>query len=386
MPLVVQKYGGTSVNTPEKREKVLERIIAAKDSGNDVVVVVSAMGRKGEPYATDTLLDMLKEVGPAPTGKTKDLLASCGEIISACVVAHALKEKGYNAVPMTGFQAGIVTDSSFTNADAVRVDPERIIMSLKEGNIVVAAGFQGITEDMEVTTLGRGGSDTTALILGGALEADLVEIYTDVPGVAFTDPRLVPNVPFLKSIDFAPMYALARAGAKVIHLRAVKNAINFNRPFIIRSTFSDEPGTLIGKPGESFNGIYGIALLKDINIVRLKKAANEDFWKKFAVDELFFKTDNKGISLAVQVDDILEETRGISYTMDGECSLVTAVWDSRLTGVADAAESQLKDNGLDIIEFYEIENGRAWALPKNQAVDAIRALVEYSIPGEAAAV
>lgn len=386
MPLVVQKYGGTSVNTPEKREKVLERIITAKDSGNDVVVVVSAMGRKGEPYATDTLLDMLKEVGPTPTGKTKDLLASVGEIISACIVAHALQEKGYSAEPMTGFQAGIFTDSSFTNADAVRVNPEKIKKSLKQGNIVVAAGFQGITEDMEVTTLGRGGSDTTALILGGALEADLVEIYTDVPGVAFTDPRLVPNVPFLKSIGFNPMYVLARAGAKVIHLRAVKNAINFNRPFVIRSTFSDEPGTLIGQAGEDFNGVYGIALLKDINIIKLKKYADEAFWKRFALDEMFFKSDQEGLSLAVQAEDIPLEAGGTSYTMSGECNLVTAVWDSQKRGMAVALDSVLKENGFDIIEFYEIENGASWAMPKNQAVDAIRLLVEFSIPGKVEAV
>jgi aspartate kinase len=214
MPLVVQKYGGTSVNSLEKRQKVLERITAARDDGNDVVVVVSAMGRKGEPYATDTFLDLLQEIGPGPTGRNKDLLASCGEVISACLVAHALKVRGYAAEAMTGFQAGIVTDGVFTNAEAVRVDPQKIRKSLLQGNIVVAAGFQGVTEDLEITTLGRGGSDTTALLLGGALGADLVEIYTDVPGVAFTDPRLVPGVPFLKSIDFTSMYTLARAGAK----------------------------------------------------------------------------------------------------------------------------------------------------------------------------
>lgn len=385
MPLVVQKYGGTSVNTPEKRQKVLDRITAARDKGNDVVVVVSAMGRKGEPYATDTLLDMLKEIGSDPTGKTKDLLASCGEIISACIVAHALKARGYAAEAMTGFQAGIVTDSSFTNADTVRVNPERIKRSLQQGNIVVAAGFQGVTEEMEVTTLGRGGSDTTALILGGTLEADLVEIYTDVPGVAFTDPRLVPNAPFLKSIDFAPMYTLARAGAKVIHLRAVKNAINFNRPFVIRSTFSEEPGTLIGQPGESFNGLYGTALLKDINIIRLKKSANEAFWKKLALDEMFFKSNEEGFSLAVQTEDIPPEAGGTKYTLTGECSLVTVVWDFRKGITADIINSLLKEKGLDVIEFYAVQNGGSWALPKGQAVEAIRLLAEYSISSEAQA-
>ena len=243
MAIIVQKFGGTSVNTVEKRERVLDKIISAKEKGYDVVVVVSAMGRKGEPYATDTFLDMLTEIGPAVQPRTMDLLASCGEIISTCLVAHALERRGYKAVPLTGFQAGIRTDRNFTNAEICRIDTTRIVKSLEDGWIVVVAGFQGISEDFDITTLGRGGSDTTAIALGGALGAELVEIYTDVPGVAFIDPRVIPDTPYLKSIDFYPLHVLARAGAKVVHHRAVQTAITYNTPFLVRSTFSNEVGT-----------------------------------------------------------------------------------------------------------------------------------------------
>lgn len=374
MPVIVQKFGGTSVNTLEKRDKVLAKVIAAKDQGFDVVVVVSAMGRKGEPYATDTFLDMLQEIGPNPSPKTKDLLTSCGEIITTCMVAHALEQKGYKACPMTGFQAGIMTDRNFTNGEVVNIEPNKIRKALDEGNVVVVAGFQGWTEEKDITTLGRGGSDTTAIALGGALGADMVEIYTDVPGIAFTDPRLLAEAPFIEKIDFYPMYILARAGAKVIHPRAVKAAITYDRPFTVRSTFSDGEGTLIGKPGQSVGGLYGAAVLKDVHLVTLKGQDDQGFWRQRSVDELFYQKDDEGVFLAVQVIPETETDKQSTYTATDACDLVTFMWDEDMDISPAKIKNILEENGVLIKGYFKIESGGAWAVPAKGAALAIQAV------------
>jgi len=379
MPVIIQKYGGTSVNSPEKRDKILAKVTAARDRGFDVVVVVSAMGRKGEPYATDTFLDMLAEIGPHPTPQTRDLLASCGETISTCLVAHALEEKGYKASPLTGFQAGITTDSNFTNAEVVHIDPKKVRKTLNEGKIAVVAGFQGWTEEMDITTLGRGGSDTTAIALGGVLGAELVEIYTDVPGIAFTDPRLLPEAPFIDKIDFYPMYILARAGAKVVHPRAVKTAISYNRPFVVRSTFSDGGGTLIGEPGPSIGGLYGAAVLKDVILVTLKEQDKLGFWKQKAVDELFYQNTDAGILMAVQTTAGPETIGPNACTVTGICDLVTFMWDKDMNINPERITTLLEQKGMVIKGFFRIDSGGSWAVPANEAASAVGAVFnEYN--------
>jgi len=379
LSIVVQKFGGTSVNTPEKREKVLDKIIAAKEKGHDVVVVVSAMGRKGEPYATDTLLDLLVQVGSEPAKNTKDLLASCGEIITTCIMAQAVEQRGYKALPMTGFQAGIITDDNFTNAEVIRVETANIKNKLNQGYIVIVAGFQGITERMEITTLGRGGSDTTALALGGALGAAEVIIYTDVPGVAFTDPRLIPTAPFLKAIGFSPMYTLARAGAKVIHLRAVKAAINFSCPFYIRSTFTEDLGTLVGQPGESFNGIFGLAVCKDMSLVRLQKIWPRDQVKKLAVDELFYKEDSAECWLAVQGDPCATQLGEYQCLVTKNLALITIAWDEGNQLTIGEISQLLQKQGIQIAESFEFPGGGSWLIPEEQNVKALQALYDYAL-------
>lgn len=374
MAIVVQKFGGTSVNTPEKREKVLDKIVAAKQKGQDVVVVVSAMGRQGEPYATDTFLDLLTQVGPNPALPTQDLLASCGEIITTCIMAHALEQRGYKALAMTGFQAGIITDDNFTNAEVKRVETGNILKKLNEGYIAIVAGFQGITENMEITTLGRGGSDTTALALGGALGATEVIIYTDVPGVAFTDPRLIPGVPFIKTIDFTPMHTLARAGAKVIHRRAVKAAMNFKCPFYIRSTFTEELGTLVGQPGDSFNGVYGLAVLKDVSLLKCQVS----LIKKLALDELFYKENTNGCCLAVPKQITSSEIKDFQCSVTEGLELITMVWagDSDLT--VEKVCSLLGQQGIHVVENFELAEGGSWLIPTAQSAQALRILFAYS--------
>lgn len=378
MAIVVQKFGGTSVNTPEKREKVLDRIVAAKKSGHDVVVVVSAMGRQGEPYATDTFLDLLTQVGPNASQQTKDLLTSCGEIITTCIMAHAMELRGYKAIAMTGFQAGIITDDNFTNAEVIRVETANILSKLNEGYIAIVAGFQGVTEKMEITTLGRGGSDTTALALGGALGAAEVIIYTDVPGVAFTDPRLIPTAPFMKTIDFNPMYTLARAGAKVIHLRAVKAAINFNCPFYIRSTFTEDEGTLVGQPGESFNGVYGLSVLKDISLIMIQDQMQGRMIKKLAVDELFYKEDSTGCSLAVPNALINPEVKKLQCSVTGELELITMAWSVESNLTSDKVRLLLEQQGINVVECFGFAEGGSWLIPTAQSAQALAILFAYS--------
>lgn len=246
MALIVQKFGGSSLNNFENRIKAVKKIIKAKKEGHDVVVVVSAMGRKNDPYATDTLLDLIYQHSNNVNLRNTDLLLSCGEIISAVIIAAMLENEGYQSVALTGFQAGIITDDNFGNAEVIDVKTDNIKRLLKEGKIPVITGFQGITKDFEITTLGRGGSDISAVVIGGYLNADKVEIYTDVPGVAVMDPSICPYAKFLKNISFDEMINMAVCGARVMHPKAVEFAKRFNLPFYVKSTFSEEEGTLVG--------------------------------------------------------------------------------------------------------------------------------------------
>lgn len=231
---------------------------------------------------------------------------ACGEIISAAVMASYIEAQGVKAEAMTGFQAGIVTTADFGNADIIKVDPAPITEKVKEGKVVVVAGFQGRTEKDEITTLGRGGSDTTAVVLGGYLKADLVEIYTDVPGIAVTDPRIIPEAPFIPSISFDEVIIMAESGAKVIHPRAVRAAKEFNIPLRIKSTFHESEGTLIGSE-ESDLPISGISLQRDLTIAKFagKKEFTDGEIKKFhklSKDETVY-TNDAGERVIVIDDD-----------------------------------------------------------------------------------
>lgn len=374
MPIVVQKFGGTSVNTAEKRARVLDLIIKAKQSGNDVVVVVSAMGRKGEPYATDTFLGLLEEVGPGASLRTKDLLASCGEVISACVVAHALEQRGYQSLAMTGFQAGIKTSEGFTNADILDINPQKIHSALKSGFIVVVAGFQGITENLDVTTLGRGGSDTTAIALGGALGATMVEIYTDVPGVAFSDPRLLPEAPYLSCIDFEPLYIMSCAGAKVVHHRAIKTAVLYKMPFMVKSTFSDEEGTLVGRKGENFGGLYGIAAMKGVCFLQAADSDEHRFWRNLCLDDLFYKKEAGGVSLVALNDKINAAAVNGNYACREEGELVTTVWEPGSGITADTILTVMRGMRIKPRAFFNLPLGGAWVVPTGSSQEIVQSI------------
>ena len=243
MGLIVQKYGGSSVADAEGMKRVANRIVAAKRDGNQVVVVVSAMGD-----TTDELIDLAKQITPIPSGRELDMLLTAGERISMALLAMAITNLGHEARSFTGSQAGVITTSAHGRARIIDVTPGRIQEALAEGAIAIVAGFQGISQDTkDVTTLGRGGSDTTAVALAAALEADVCEIYTDVDGIFSADPRVVPTARKLKTVTYEEMLELAASGAKVLHLRCVEYARRYDLPIHVRSSFTTNEGTWVVK-------------------------------------------------------------------------------------------------------------------------------------------
>ena len=241
MPIVVQKYGGSSLADAESIKRVARRITETKKAGNDVVVAVSAMGD-----TTDELLDLATEVSPLPPARELDMLMTAGERISMALVAMAISDLGYTARSFTGSQAGVITTAVHGNAKIIDVTPGRITEAISKGHIVIVAGFQGVSQDTkEITTLGRGGTDTTAVALAAALKADVCEIYTDVDGVFTADPRIVPAARKIPRISNEEMLELAACGSKVLHLRSVEYARRFDMPIHVRSSFSHKEGTLV---------------------------------------------------------------------------------------------------------------------------------------------
>jgi len=254
----VLKFGGTSLGTPEARAQAAMRVISAKEQGFSPVVVVSAIGRKGSPYATDSLIQELKDIDPTtkPDAREMDLLLACGEILSAVIFSQTLRSLGHPAVSFRGGQAGIRTDGVYGNARIVSINPKRVFEVIEEGNIPVICGFQGVfvPEDGppggELTTLGRGGSDTTAAAMGAALSASAVEIFTDVDGVKTADPDFVPTAPTLRRVSYEEVAEIAHLGAKVLHPRAAEVAMNFKIPLWVKNTFGQDEGTEIVSSSE----------------------------------------------------------------------------------------------------------------------------------------
>ena len=241
MSLIVQKFGGSSVADAESIKRVAKRIVETRKAGNDVVVAVSAMGD-----TTDELIDLAHEVTPMPDPREMDMLLTTGERISMALLAMAIKSMGVDARSYTGSQAGMITDARHGSARIVDVTPTRLREALDEGAIVIVAGFQGFNRDTkDITTLGRGGSDTTAVALAAALGADVCEIYTDVDGIFTADPRIVPNARRLDTVSFEEMLEMAACGAKVLMLRCVEYARRYNVPIHVRSSYTDRPGTIV---------------------------------------------------------------------------------------------------------------------------------------------
>ena len=264
MHLIVQKYGGSSVAGAAKIKNVARRIVGAHDAGHQVVVVVSAMGD-----TTDDLIKLAYRINEFPDKRELDVLLSTGEVVASTLLAMALHNQGHQAISLSGFQAGIRTDNSYSRARITSIDPARIVKELEKGNIVIVAGFQGITEDLDITTLGRGGSDTTAVALAAALKAERCERYTDVDGIYTTDPRLLPEARKLKDISYEEMLEMVTYGFRAIHPRAVELGELYNVPILVASSFNNHPGTLIHKEVsmEIRNKVRGIA--HDLDVAKI---------------------------------------------------------------------------------------------------------------------
>jgi aspartate kinase len=352
MRIVVQKFGGTSVAEPKTREMAAQKIINAQKSGFKSVVVVSAMGRRGEPYATDTLIDFVQDIYRDTHPREMDIIMSVGEIISAVVMANTLRSKGYDAVAVTGRQAGILTDENHGNADILEVRPDFIFHILEKGKIPVVAGFQGSTESGEITTLGRGGSDTTAAVLGEALKAESIEIYTDVDGIMTADPRIVANASMLRYISYSEIFQIADQGAKVIHPKAVEIAMRSGIPVIIKNTMTNSPGTVISshlgrkqlaqsrKSGQLITGIAHITGRTQITIETMGMEDQNDILVRFAdngisidiinifPDKMVFTIEGYATKKAME---ILKEREKPCRIIEN-CSKISAVGD-RMRGV-----------------------------------------------------
>ncbi|WP_026889233.1 aspartate kinase [Clostridium beijerinckii] len=368
MKVVVQKFGGTSVSTEENRKKVIEKVKNAIKEGYSPVVVVSAMGRKGQPYATDTLLSLINDKFKNANKLAQDLLMTCGEIISSVVMSNDLYNAGIDAVPLTGGQAGILTDNNFTDATCIEVKPKKILELVSQGRIPVVTGFQGMTENGYLTTLGRGGSDTTASILGVALKASAIEIYTDVDGIMTADPRIVENANLIDVISYSEVFQLADKGATVIHPKAVEVAMEGNIPILIKNTMSNSKGTLINNFGDKGNDriMTGIASQKNRIQISIRAVENQGNAKYKNVLDLLAANKisldlinifpNEQIFTINQVDkEILENVlnnANLKYTLIDNCSKV-AVIGSRMKGIPGVMAKIIKalsDNNIEVLQ------------------------------------
>lgn len=264
MALIVQKYGGSSVGSVERIQAVAKRVCDTAKAGNSVVVVVSAMGK-----TTDGLVKLANDISPRPSRREMDMLLSTGEQVSIALVSMALQEIGQPAISLTGAQVGIVTEAEHTRARILHIATDRIEKCLEEGRVVVIAGFQGIssTEELEITTLGRGGSDTSAVAIAAALSAEKCEIYTDVPGILTTDPRLVPQAQLMAEVTSDEMLELASLGAKVLHPRAVEIARNYGVQLVVRSSWTNHPGTVVNSPDPKPRSLINLEIARPVDDV-----------------------------------------------------------------------------------------------------------------------
>lgn len=308
MGLIVQKFGGTSVGSVEEIENVASRVIEEKERGNDVVVVVSAMGK-----TTDQLVKMAEEISENPSKREMDMLLTTGEQLTISLLTMALIEKGYSAISYTGWQAGITTEEVHGNARILNIETEKIQSQLENGKIVVVAGFQGKTAKDEITTLGRGGSDTTAVALAAALKAKKCDIYTDVTGVFTADPRVIKNARKLNAISYDEMLELATLGAGVIHPRAVEFAKNYQVPLEVRSSTEKESGTRLEEEVSLEENliVHGLAFEDQITRVSINGLSNS----LNSLPNVFKTLANENINVDIIIQNFSNERTNLSFSI-----------------------------------------------------------------------
>ncbi len=399
MRIIVQKFGGTSVATEEARVAAKDKILQAIEKGYSPVVVVSAMGRRGAPYATDTLIDVLKEANISVNVREMDVMMCCGEIISSCVMAATLQRFGLNAQALTGGQAGIITDSQFGAARIKNINTDNLIHLLESGITPVVCGFQGMTEmNRKFTTLGRGGSDTTGAALGAALKAEFVEIYTDVDGIMTADPRIVKEANILDVVSYSEVCQMANNGAKVIHPRAVEIAMRNNLPMYVKSTFSDAPGTLITASGHNLtvgdvpiNEKVASSIAHELDLTQFRVAL--DPLDVAAGRQLFGDLAKAGISVgclnlsekeamfavfdkdAQRTEETLKAAK-FSYQKNEDCAKVTVVGSAMggLPGVMATFVAALAEKNIAILQTMDSDITIAAIIKRENVVEAVTAL------------
>lgn len=396
MKIIVQKFGGTSVKDEDGRKYARMHIQNALDEGYKSVVVVSAMGRKGDPYATDTLLSLIGGNKSKISKRELDLLLSCGEAISSVVFTDMLLSSGIKATSLTGAQAGFQTNDDYTNAKIVEMNCKRLLAELEENDVVVVAGFQGAAKNGDTTTIGRGGSDTSAAALGAALKSEWIDIFTDVEGIMTADPRIAENARPLSVVTYNEVCNLAYQGAKVIHPRAVEIAMQAKVPIRIRSTYSERPGTLVTSLNRSNalsdirdRTVTGIAHLAPITQIKVgakkdqynlqtevfKSMANE----KISVDFINISPNGVVYTVADDMSDKAEEILkklGYEPEIKRKCAKVSVVG-AGITGVPGITAkivTALSENGIQILQSAD-SHTTIWVLVKQEdLVIAVNAL------------
>ena len=390
--IVVQKFGGTSVANFEKMAEVCEIVKKTKETGNDVVIVVSAMGRKGDPYATDTLLGLLEQVTNNPTDREKDMLMSCGEIISSTLMASMLTANGVEAVAFTGSQAGMMTNGVYSDAKIKDIDPSRIKRELEDGKVVVVAGFQGGDDRGDINTLGRGGSDTSAVALGKALGCKYVEIYTDVDGIMTADPRVEPDAKVLDYIDYEEVFQMADKGAKVIHPRAVQIAKDGNITLAIKNTLNPSyEGTKICSVKNIENDGFEccckeerFAVANKRDIVQIKIKDNGTFTdilsemeeKNISMDMINFFIGEKAFVIDEKDKDSLEKILKDNYEIKTNCAKVTLIGSSMtgIPGVMSKVARGLKEAEIPLLQTSDSSMTISCLVDENDMEKAVHAI------------
>lgn len=403
MQIIVQKFGGTSVKSKENRKYVIEHIKDALKKDYKLVVIVSALGRKPDPYATDSLLELVNYPATNNTDREIDLLMSCGETIASIVLSNELKENQIKATALTGSQAGLVTNSDFNQAKIKKVRPRRILQELETHNVVVVSGFQGATEDGEITTIGRGGSDTSAAAFGAALEAESIEIFTDVNGIMTADPRIVKSAHPLDVVTYTEICNLAYQGAKVVHPRAVEIAMQAEIPIRVRSTYTKDAGTLVTASRVHELGmdisdrlITGIAHLTSISQIKIhteeqtyqmqaeifKAMADADISVDFiniSPTEVIYTVPDHLTGKAIQILNQLD----LQPNVLRNCAKVSAVGAGMtgMPGVAARIVASLTNNDVKILQSAD-SNTTIWVLVHekdlNKTVNALHDVFELS--------
>ncbi|WP_408011018.1 aspartate kinase [Pseudalkalibacillus sp. A8] len=396
MNIVVQKFGGTSLKSEDGRNHAVQHVYNTVKEGKKVVVVVSAMGRNGDPYATDTLLSLITGNPASISPKEIDILMSCGEVISSVVFSNLLKQKNIQSLAFTGAKAGFKTNTEHTNAKIVEMDCKKIVHALEELDVVVVAGFQGQSTEGDVTTLGRGGSDTSAAALGAALKAEVIDIFTDVEGVMTADPRIVQDARHLDVVTYNEICNMAYQGAKVIHPRAVEIAMQSKVPIRIRSTYSDHEGTLVtssagGGAGRDIEDrlITGIAHVSNVTQIKVQ-APDGDYhfqskiFKAMAERQIsvdFINISPRGVIYTINsdlTDDAVTILNELGYEADVQrnCAKVSAVGAgiAGVPGVTAKIVGALSKQGINILQSAD-SHTTIWVLVQEEdMINAVNAL------------